>query len=682
MTTFRRSLLPVLLLVAWCAPAVAGVAVSYRDLIDETQLVRTGETLGSALRQRPLPRGTVQPFLDPHTTLLAQAVDMLEGAPAQPYRDIAELFPEGNAQPAWAALCRDGKLVIESDGAGKVRLFLPGNAPRTAYREQYGIVRHALASLAAGRAATAGDSTLSVRVYAYRHDYARSEFDLVERPYTFRAAMFPAPANTTPPDLAALDAFFRSGAVLTGATAGRDGLTLLGEAGTRMTLQEQPVTLADLAVAWRAAAHAGDNAAFISLDPHRDPTRATVSFGGRLEDTRLGSTVLEADKRFKMIGTGLDASTFTDERAALRAAHPGFLTSAERDLLVQAVTEGNWIGTRFWFYPESVELATDADWRTMRITSARFTADAERQRGDFTDAAAFARERTKLSPGIRGCIDDLNRHYDRYAAACSDLRELRSAARLLGLCSWLTRRPGRELDLDALLAVELPAHRTPRDKPQLLAANWLAVPRHAAPDSAYAATHLVADYLTPLLDDPARTFWPERGDEPARQHIATTQALQEFVMLAARQRAREMTLRSARAGGETQPAGGFYSAHIISIGGGINLGADEFRIRVQPRSGARPTPARQPAATAPPRVVTPLPAPPLVVRSMPAQVRTDTAARVTARASWSERTVTAAGVQERRYDAATNTLTVTTDTGAARLVGRRTGNRIVFARPR
>jgi len=55
--------------------------------------------------------------------------------------------------------------------------------------------------------------------------------------------------------------------------------------------RRKPVELAELAVAYRAVFHAGDNEAFISLDPHKAPTKVTVNLGGFLENTRIGFVV-------------------------------------------------------------------------------------------------------------------------------------------------------------------------------------------------------------------------------------------------------------------------------------------------------------------------------------------------------------------------------------------------------
>jgi len=142
--------------------------------------------------------------------------------------------------------------------------------------------------------------------------------------------------------------------------------------------------------------------------------------------------------------------------------------------------------------------------------------------------------------------------------------------------------------------------------------------------------------------------------------------------------------------------------HVISIGGGINLGPDEFSIRVRPArtaaaNGARVRPAAtlssatvhsRPSATRPAAAAVPQP---VALRQRPtAVVRTDTRSIApaagsrtvlpAARQSWSE-TVTVAGAsRQRSYDARTRTLLVQAP-GGSQLRGRLQGNRLVFTRP-
>lgn len=515
MKDFRAPFLSNFLILACVFAAPCGAAnaprritASYADLVDRSAMVRTGQSLGEVLPgadRSPDARGIVQPFLDCYTSLLPEMLEMSAGPSMAPYRDVADFFAPGSPQPAWVAILRGGRILLQSDGRGTARVFLPGDAPRAAYDRFYPVIRHALAGLAPPNGAP-----LRIVAYAYRHQYASSRLELDPHPFVASASSFPPPAGKIPLDLASLDAFFRSGAVPDGASLDRGaGLRLDAAPVAHPTLSGFPVTLADLAVAYRAVFHAGDNEAFISLDPNPDPTAATVSFGGFLENTHVGRTVLESDKRFKTITCGLDPNTFEDARPVIAARHPDFLTSAERDIAAEEASSGRWIGTRFWFYPESVEIETDPEYRTATVTNARFTADAERQRDDFANAAAFERfKRRMLSPSIRACIDDLNAHYDRYAAAFPELTDLKNVARLFGIMSWLKRGHGAEVDLDALLSVPLPAYTTPAAKPQMIVVNWVSAPENARLEPLYVSSHLQTLYLTPLLDRPIRDFFP------------------------------------------------------------------------------------------------------------------------------------------------------------------------------
>ena len=122
------------------------------------------------------------------------------------------------------------------------------------------------------------------------------------------------------------------------------------------------------------------------------------------------------------------------------------------------------------------------DYREGAIVKAQFTADAERMRdeSDSTITSAQARK-SRLSPSIQMNIKDLNQNYWQCAAIFPELRELSVVARLMGLCSWLQKGNLKHLDLDELLAVELPSVKTPREKQQLVAAVLIPVGNSNAP---------------------------------------------------------------------------------------------------------------------------------------------------------------------------------------------------------
>jgi hypothetical protein len=479
------------------APEPAWVRISYRELLDPKALTHSGDKLADALRKRGN-RGELQPFLDPYSSLLGYAVQMLAGADPAPQASLAEPYPAGAAQPAWAALLRAGRYAVSTDGQGRARVFVPGDDPRAAYRRAYPLLRHPLG------AALVPGVPLDVEVYAYRNDYAAAELRLNPRPYRFRARAFPPQGRAL--DLAELEAFFRQGGRLEGAELEPGGgLVLFASRQEQQRLGGEAISLADLAVAYRAVFHAGDAEVFVSLDPSPDPTLAAVNFGGLLEDTRIGAAVLAADVRFKTVCTGLDPGTFEDVREKTRRAVPSFMTNAERRFSTDA-TPGlsQWVFARYWYYPDSCGVESDDDDRLAAITRDQLTADVERLE---PGAGTARRKRPPLPAYFRQNIRELNQNYARYAAVFPEYRDLSSAARLMALAAWLGRVRPEGLDLDGLLAVTLPPGHTPRTVPQLLSAEILESPgpEPRVPGQVLRSTRV--RHLTPELDRKVSEFF-------------------------------------------------------------------------------------------------------------------------------------------------------------------------------
>ncbi len=485
------------------------VTISYSDLVDKSVIVRTGQTLGSALQDSRL-RGVVQPYIDKYSYLLPYSVEMISGPDLFPLHNVVDHYPVGSKQPAWVAIFRGGRIFITTDNKNHTRIFLLGDDPQKAYEKNYPVIRHCLSGLLPN-----DGSNLTVEVFAYNNNYQKSELKLNLESYVSETSNFPPPAGTIPLDLVGLEEFFNKGGQLEGAKLDQnDGLILYGKKGSRQTVAGHNVSLTDFAAAYRAVFHAGDNEAFISLDSHKDPTKVTVNFGGFLEDTRIGSVVLEADKRFKTITSGLDPNSFKDLRSYTRQFVPTFSTSSERELLDKHFTaEGKWIGTRFWFYPESIEIESDFDYKYAKIINPRFTADAERFRDDFADLAEFERKKeTTLSPSIRRNIEHLNQNYSQYARAYPELHELTSVARLMGICSWLQKANAHLLDQDALLSVELPPFRTDREKTQLLAVSYISYVESYGLDENYVKNNSKVVFLSPILDQTVKSYFSNSGN--------------------------------------------------------------------------------------------------------------------------------------------------------------------------
>jgi len=471
------------------------ITISYADLIDPRTIIRTGQSLKSALLDPSL-RGAVQSFVDPYSYLLQYSIEMLSGVDRIPHGNIVDHYPIGSTQPAWVAILRGGRIHITTDNRDHARVFLLGEDPQKEYLGQYSVIRHCLNALV-----PTDGSNLNIEVFTYKNNYNTSELMLNPNPYNVSASSFPS--NKIPPDLSGLKDFFDLGPEIQGAQLDHTkGLVLYGKSGPKQTLAGANISLSDFAVAYRATFHAGDNEAFISLDPNNDPTKATVNFGGFLQDTRIGSVVLEADKRFKTITCGLDPNSFKDLRRYSREHVPSYMSVAERDLLDQRfLTHGKWIGTRFWFYPDSVGIESDLDYQFALITKPQFTADAERSKEDFGSPEEFEKKKnTTLSPSIRKNINHVNQNYTKYANAFKEIEELSTVARFMGLCSWLYKARPQRLDLDTLLAVELPPLVTERERTQLIAASFISFLKSEDMNEDYVIKNAGVIYLSPILE--------------------------------------------------------------------------------------------------------------------------------------------------------------------------------------
>jgi hypothetical protein len=471
------------------------VFVDYQLLLDNSVRVRTGELLIDAVKD-PSQRGAVQPFLDGYSSLLNHSLEMLFAPSKIPYSDILDFFPFDESSPAWVAILRGGRIRILTDFQGNVRVFLLGSDPRRSWAQDYSILRHPL-----GQLASSHGGPLTIQVFSYLNEYSMLRLKLFTRPYVLTMDSFLS--DKVPLQIGGLARFFDEGNGLVGGRICRtDGLVLYGEKDQNLRLAGMPISIADLAVAYRAVFHAGDNEAFVSLDPHADPTKVTCNFGGFLEDTAIGTVVLNADKRFKTISTGLDPNSFDDIRGKVRKYIPSFLTSAERVVMSDFPdSERGWRGTRFWFYPDSIEIEADLSYRYGVITQARFTADAERSRDDFRSLQDFERSRREmLAPEIRANIDLLNSHYEDFSTVFEELHELDNVARLMGICAWLYRARPDWLDLDALLSVEIPVFETPRESDQMLAVSKGILSGGGSKVSRKLHSQIDVFYITDILD--------------------------------------------------------------------------------------------------------------------------------------------------------------------------------------
>ena len=503
-------------------PATAWGQVDYGPLVDRRQLSHSGEPVGvllARLQGRPYPRAgerpedvrdsmLLDPLLEPYAFVLPDALDSLAPPPEPPMVEVGGLWRPGEAQPAWVELLRARRYVVESDGQGRFRLFLPlgadsaagapgdgSSAPaldssaaaQRAWEGAWPVLRHVFAAERRRLAQRAGDRPedhpIEAVAHAYVHFPARSLFYVGLRPYRTTVAQTGPAGERVPPDLGAWQRFLDRGLQLEGGRLdGQGSLRLLGsEAGKAPGILGRPLTLADYAVAYRSVFHGGLAEPYMSLDPWYSPQTAQVTYGGRLRDTGLGLVSLLSDARFKTFSLGMDVSSGTDVRGRIRENVPRFRTHMER-FAADAQTRGV-LGqqTRFWFYPDSVELTLSDQGDVLVIRRARMSAASERL-GQETRGGAQPPGAQTDPPWTRETIAEINGDYDPLAQLFPEMADLDQLVRLLSLFAWLKQASAEGLavpDLDALLALELPAEPTPRLFPMLLTLNTLPPPGKA-----------------------------------------------------------------------------------------------------------------------------------------------------------------------------------------------------------
>jgi hypothetical protein len=227
------------------------VRTDYGAIVDTRQLSHSGESVGILLRkldgrpppppgQRPADRLAHQlldPLLEPYAFVLSDTVDAIGPLPEPPMVEVGGLWLAGERQPAWAELLRARRFVVESDGAGRMRAFVPfetdaperpdglpavdsGAAAAAAWERARPVLRHVVAAERRRLAAAAPGATdvpaIELAVYAYRHRPARLQFELGTVPWRGRIDDAVALPDGPPLDMAALQAFLDRGGRLEG----------------------------------------------------------------------------------------------------------------------------------------------------------------------------------------------------------------------------------------------------------------------------------------------------------------------------------------------------------------------------------------------------------------------------------------------------------------------------------
>ncbi len=527
---------------------VRWLRVNYGALIDGRRLTHSGEPVGAMLDRlggRPFPSGSerredalayrlLDPILEPYAFVLSDALDSLAKPMDPPPVEVGALWETGEAQPAWVELVRARRFVLESDGEGHLRACLPASslisrpedaapttsdpveAAKSAWEEAWPVLRHALAGerRRLARLRGGGSPALEVEVHAYRHLLAKRAFDLGVQGWRTQIQDTGPRGDRPPLDVAALDSLLARGQRIEGARLSSSGRVrwFTSEGEPKPTILGRPVSLADLAVAYRAVVHGGRGEPYMSLDRAPSPQAATVNYGGRLRDTALGWVSLLSDVRFKTFSVGIDLLGAGDVRDSVRRSLPGFRTHLER--FASAPDAGAILNqqTRFWFYPDDVDLTLSAEGDVLAFRKVRMTAASERVK----DSGGASADPT----WTQETVAFLNGHYDGLSSLFPEMAELDESVRLLSLFTWLDAARSRGLavpDLDVLLALDLPMEATPRRFPELLSHDVLPPAGKAGPVDVLDRTDVAEalDRLEPRAVDPL----------PAGRRFARDQAL-------------------------------------------------------------------------------------------------------------------------------------------------------------
>jgi len=480
-------------------PAPEWTVVDYSELLDGRQLSQSGESVERLIEQlggRPVPPAgqragdrrmhlLLDPLIEPYGFVLSDALDVLEAPQDRPLVEVGQLWQTGERQPAWVELLRARRFVVESDGAGTLRVVLPwtpSGEPRNiksvvaaaqAWEQAWPVLRHVFAAERRRLALATEPPELEVRAYAYLHQPARSLFLLGKHPHLVAVDDTRATGDRPPLDLVRLQEFLESGWTLEGGKL--DSLGRLTPFGSRReepaTLLGRKLELSDLAVAYRAVTRGGLAEPAMSLDRGHSPWQSIVSYGGRLRDTSLGWVSLLCDIRFKTFSMGLGIEEGRDLRDEIRAAVPGFRTHVERFAADPSSATIFAQQTRLWFYPDRVDLTVAPQSDVLAMRHVRLSAASERL-ADETFAPGGGDE----APWTKATIAAVNQDYDGLARVFPELADLDHVVRLLSFFTWLDQAAGAGAavpDVDALLAVELPALPTPRTFPQMLSFNAL-----------------------------------------------------------------------------------------------------------------------------------------------------------------------------------------------------------------
>lgn len=463
------------------------VTMDYANLVDGSILTHSGETVAQVVKKIPdyseEIKGLVQPYLEPFSILCNDVLRFLNGPDTLPLVNILVHYPIGSRQPAWAAIAREGRFQVYYNNQ-RIRLFLQGQTPEGALDNYQSVIRHAVIDIKE----RFGKTLREVEVYVFRNDYAMMELSLNTIPKTYPIGDFDIAPDGKPVDLTSLEDFLSKGVIIEAMEVDADNeLYAYGRTSKSQTIAGQAVSLSDIAVVYRSIFHYGYNAPYISLDKNEDNRFAKVNFGGLLQNTRIGHVVLEADKLFKTLSTGLDPNDHHYSSTITQRNIFGFLTEDERSFLEQQATGHSQI--RYWFYPDSIGTVTDGS--IGAVETNQFLADVERM-----DV------KVGVTTATRNTISHLNNNFDKYANANLIYDELNTVGRIMGLMNWLYAMDFKgRVSVDDFLSVMLPPFETQATTKKMLTVSAIYYSENEPPNISTVHQNTKVFYLSNLLDN-------------------------------------------------------------------------------------------------------------------------------------------------------------------------------------
>jgi hypothetical protein len=461
------------------------ITISYDKAIDKSILTHSGERVGNVIQKIPSYdddfKGLVQQYLEPYSILCHDVLLYNIKPDTPPLINILAHYPIGSEQPAWVDLFREGHFQLYYD-PHLIRIFLKGDNPENSFEKYQSVIRHPIQDLINSEHL----SIKNIEVYVFNNDYAKTEIRVNILPAIFAISDIDLSPKHQPMDLGSIEGFLNHGVVLEAVEVGeRNDIFFYGRSASNQTIAGKPVSISDIAVIYRAIFHYGYNAPYISLDTHEDNRHAKVNFGGHLENTRVGHVVLEADKLFKMLSTGIDPNTHEFVKSKITKHVPAFLTEDERGFLEDA-NEGN-IQIRYWFYPDEIGTVTDGSIGV--VQKHQFLADAERMDVEV-----------QLDKATRETIDHLNKYFIQYEKAENTYKELNTVGRMMALVNWLKEmNMGDRVELDGLLSVKIPAFSTPEKTKKMLAITAIVCPGNLNITNQNVRDYTKTYYLSHLL---------------------------------------------------------------------------------------------------------------------------------------------------------------------------------------